>query len=355
MRRVYVAAICASCVFLMGCSAIGSSDYVEAGMTDIKDGEYATAIDTFEEAIEEGADKRQCYRGIGISFYEQGMFEEAIDSFKTSLSYSIGIIDDMDFDINFYIAKCYMKLYEYDKAINVYNAILNLDNENADAIYLRAIAYLEKGDFDNAMTDFERVVALDGDDYDRIISIYEYLSSYGYETEGKEILEGIVDEDKMTNYELGRVAFYLGNNAEAQNYLELAKSEKSEEDKESIILLLGQTGEKQGDYNYAMSVYKTYLEENTSAKVYNRLGICELEMATDSNDTSYIDQAIADFEAGIALGDTTENKSLLRNEITAYERKGDFATANTLMESYLQTYPDDVEAQREAVFISTRI
>ena len=73
------------------------------------------------------------------------------------------------------------------------------------------------------------------------------------------------------------------------------------------------------------------------------------------NDVSYYTMAINDFEAGYALNDQTENKALLRNEITAYEYTGDFETASSLMSTYLSLYPDDEEAKREAVFISTRI
>ena len=42
------------------------------------------------------------------------------------------------------------------------------------------------------------------------------------------------------------------------------------------------------------------------------------------------------------------------NEITAYEYSGDFGVAQTMMQSYLEKYPDDQEAIRENIFLSTR-
>ena len=44
-----------------------------------------------------------------------------------------------------------------------------------------------------------------------------------------------------------------------------------------------------------------------------------------------------------------------QGEITAYEYSGDFVSAFNLMNEYLKKWPDDADAQREAVFISTRV
>ena len=45
---------------------------------------------------------------------------------------------------------------------------------------------------------------------------------------------------------------------------------------------------------------------------------------------------------------------LKMNEIIAYERLGEYKNAAVLMDSYLKTYPDDQEAQREYIFLQTR-
>lgn len=341
---------------LSGCSSSEADNLLDSGIKYIQDHDYANAGQTLEKALEEGADKHDCNRALGICCLEQGDYDKAIEYFKTSLSSGNGIIHEVDFDTNFYLAKAYYLNGDYSDAINVYNAILNLHKNDNNAIYMRGVCYLEQGSHDLAMTDFQTAMKLDSKNYDRIIEIYQLLADNGYEEEGLAILEGVWDPSHMTNYELGQISFYLGNNAQAQNYLELARNEKSETDKSPIILLLGQTGEKQGDYNYAISVYRSYLEENGEhAEIYNRLGLCEMQMAQAYNDVSYYDMAISDFELGLALNDSNVNKALLRNEITAYEYTGDFETASSLMNTYLSLYPDDEEARREAVFIASRI
>ena len=139
----------------------------------------------------------------------------------------------------------------------------------------------------------------------------------------------------------------LGNNAEAQSYLEAARNERSQE-KEPVVVMLGQTGEKQGDYNYAISVYRNYISENPdSAIVYNQLGMCQIRQGD-------YESAVTSFQQGLNLEDKAMDQALRLNEITAYEYMGEFEVAADLMKSYLATYPDDQDAQRENIFLSTR-
>lgn len=44
----------------------------------------------------------------------------------------------------------------------------------------------------------------------------------------------------------------------------------------------------------------------------------------------------------------------MASEITVYEQQGDFDTALQKMEIYLESYPDDTDAQREYTFLKTR-
>jgi TolA-binding protein len=47
-------------------------------------------------------------------------------------------------------------------------------------------------------------------------------------------------------------------------------------------------------------------------------------------------------------------QDLLYNEIVAYEKLGQFSKAEEMMQSYLKSYPDDQDAQREQLFLQTR-
>lgn len=345
---IMLAAISAA---LCGCGAIGAGNKTASGMNYLESMDYENALPCFDAAISEGEDARQSYRGLGICYLDMGEYEKAVSAFKTALSASNGLVNSMDYDMNYYLAESYMKLEDYADAISTYNAILNLKPGEIDALYLRGTAELKNGDVDSAKADFDKVISLSPKDYDRLILIYQALADNGYADDGSAILQNVMDSgtDSMSNYEKGQISFYLGNNADAQNYLEQARNERGNVDKTPIIILLGQTGEKQGDYNYAISVYRSYLVDNPNhADIYNRLGICEMESGDYTS-------AVADFESGIALEDSTITQTLLKNEITAYEYSGDFEKAASLADDYLSKYPDDQEMVREKRFLSTRI
>ncbi|WP_026665145.1 tetratricopeptide repeat protein [Butyrivibrio sp. FC2001] len=332
-----------------GCGSMSGHKNVDLGLAHIDSHEYEEAQTCFEAAEKAGESDRLLYRARGILNRNLGQYDEAVDDFLKSLAATSGIPGDMDFDTNYYLADTYMKLEKYDEAEEVYDAILALRKKDKDAYYMRGLTKLYGSDHDGATADFNKAMALSARDYDLRIMIYKALSACGFEDEGKEILEACLNntDPNMTNYEKGQISYYLGNNADAQSYLELARNDRDAE-KAPVVLLLGQTGEKQGDYNYAISVYKTFLAEDADhPDIYNQLGLCQLNMGD-------YDGAVNSFEAGLALGNSDYSRALLLNEITAYEHAGNFAQAKTLMEKYRKAYPDDADAEREEIFLSTR-
>ncbi|RKM57999.1 tetratricopeptide repeat protein [Butyrivibrio sp. X503] len=349
MKYRFVAGVLALSTVLTGCGSITAGRNVNSGFTHIENCEYADALESFQAALDSGEDECLARRGMGIAYLNSFEYEQAAEQLLASLAADEGIVDDMDFDTNYYLAEAYMKLGEYNKSKEIYDAILALREKDKDAHYLRGVCELAAGDHDSAYSDFAKAMKQSPRDYSLIIRIYKALAEYGYEEEGTTILQNAFDggSEYMSNYEKGQVSFYLGNNAEAQNFLEAARSERDQE-KEPVVLLLGATAEKQGDYNYAVSVYKTYLSEKSdSAKVYNQLGMCQIRQGD-------YEGAIESFKEGLNIGDKPMNQALMINQITAYEYMGEFQVASSMMDEYLKIYPEDSNAVRENVFLSTR-
>ena len=168
----------------------------------------------------------------------------------------------------------------------------------------------------------------------------------GYEEEGKAYLQAALgsNEKKISDYDRGRLYYHMGDYENARNCLEAAKGNKNAE----TVLLLGQTYEKLGDYNYAASVYSNYLTENPNhVIIFNRLGMCKLQAGDAKSALNYFEQALA-------LEDSSMTQILKFNQIVAYEYLGEFDQANVLMKNYLQIYPDDQEALREYEFLKSR-
>ncbi|MBQ8597450.1 MAG: tetratricopeptide repeat protein [Lachnospiraceae bacterium] len=341
--------LCAAMVTAMccsGCGMSGKTENIDIGMEQVEALEYDSALESFQLAEAAGENQRLLYRGQGLAYLGKTMYAEAAEAFEKALACSDGRVVSMDYDINYYLATAYYKMGEKDKAIQVYDAIVALKEKEEDAYYLRGVVYIEKGDLERAQADFDRTMKLNPENYDRLIEIYCVLEANGYKEVGQQYLQAAMDAGtkNMTNYEKGRICYYLEDYDNARTYLEKARDDSGYE----AVLFLGKTYETLGDNNYAISVYNTYLESGEqNSQVLNQLGLCRMK-AED------YEGALMAFQAAMNIEDNGMMQTLKMNEIIAYERLGEYKQASVLLESYLKTYPDDEVAQREYTFLKTR-
>lgn len=330
---------------LSGCSTNKSTENIKQGFDAITALEYENALTCFTAAAEAKENPQQIARGQGISYLGLAKYKEAIEQFLTALSYSDEFVDNFDFDTNYYLATAYFKNGQMEEAEQVYSSILAL-RDDREAHYLRGVVYLEEDKLAEAKADFDIALAKDSSDYDMRIEIAQALLEKDYEEEAKAYLQAALgsNEKKISDFDKGRLSYYMGDYESARNYLETAKNNKSAEK----VLLLGQTYEKMGDFNYAASIYSNYLTDNSEdVIIMNRLGMCKLQ-AGDA------ESALRYFEQALALNNPSMIQILKFNQIVAYEYLGDFAQASVLMKNYLQVYPDDKDALREYEFLKSR-
>ncbi len=331
---------------LSGCSFASGTENIDAGMEAVMALDYDAALLSFEAAKAAEEEPRMLYRGLGLAYMGKTRYAEAATAFETALSYSDGIPDAMDYDINYYLATAYYKQGEFDKALSAYDAIIALRPQERDAYYLRGVIYTEKGNLEEALLNFDKTISLNEKDYDRLIDIYCVLSDNGYKESGQTYLQTAMNggTKDMTNYEKGRISYYLEDYENARNYLEKARDTGAYE----AILFLGKTHETLGDNNYAISVYNTYLEsEGANAQVLNQMGLCKIQMKDYQG-------ALEAFQAAMNVEDNGIMQVLKMNEIVAYEMLGEYKKASVLLDGYLKTYPDDEAAAREYIFLKTR-
>ena len=334
------------CAGLTGCGAKAADDTMAAVVTQIENFEYEEALVTLDAAEEASEDAQMIARYRGIANAGLTNYEEAVAYYLEALSYSNLFVSDMDFDLNYYLADAYEKMGLHEEAKEVYTSILELRPQEVNALFLRGRLYLEDGMFDLALADFDQTVLLDKDGYDLRIEIAGLLSEKGYHDEGLQYLQMFLadNEKKLSDYDKGRIYYYMGDYDNAKVALESAKSEESDD----IILLLGKAYEQLGDYNYATSVYKNYLEDHPdSAGIYNQLGLCKMK-------SGEYEEALSAFRSAANVENNGMSQTLEFNQISAYEHVGNFKQAAVLMEEYLKKYPEDAEARREYEFLKTR-
>lgn len=347
---VRIGAVLACMVMLTGCGDTAGRANVDEGMDAIVAMDYAAAMESFQMATEKGESKRLIARGMGIASMGLTDYEGAVKYFKECLSYSDGVVEEMDYDVNYYLAAAYCKLGQYDKAEKIYTAILAIKKEETQAIYLRGNARLELGMEALAIEDFETALKLEPENYDMLIRIYQVLEAHGKEQEGLDYLTFALRsrEKQMAPYDKGMIHYYLGNYSQACVFLEEAKGGKKEREAD-VYLYLGLSYEATGDYNYAITnVYTSYLKNHEGdAAIYNQLGLCYMQQG------SY-DLALAAFQSAMQIPNNGMLQTLKFNEVVAYEYLGQYTQATALLNSYLQTYPDDEAARREYEFLRTR-
>lgn len=334
-----------ACALLLGgCGNEGEK--TQTAMQMIQNLNYEGALEQLGSAEEDGEDLRLVNRARGIAYMGLTDYGQAAYFFEQALAGSDGLVRNVDFDLNYYLAAAYTKSGRYADAQSVYDAILGLRPEEGDAYFLRGNARMAMGNMEGARMDFDRVIAMAPQDYDRLIEICEVLDYYGYGEEGKAYLTAALEagDKQMDKYITGRIYYYLGDYQNAYVALEEAK----EKGGMRSYLYLGRAYEATGDYNYAVNVYNSYLTKNEgSAEMYNQLGLCEMTRGEYRS-------ALNAFQAGMQLKDASMMQTLSFNEIVAYEYLGDFRQALVLMENYLKNYPDDAQAEREYQFLSTR-
>lgn len=330
---------------LVGCKA-SNSEYVEEGMNFIEEMEYEEALNNFEKALEDSKDERLIYRGMGIAYMGLTEYKRAIDSFKKCLQLSNGVVQDFDFDVNYYLATAYFKDGQYEEAEKTYSAILDMHPKEMDAYLYRGKTRLALEEDELAKEDFDYVLKKNPTDYNQLIEICNVYEEYGYHEIGKENLQQILSEngEHMNDYDKGRVYYYLEDYEQACQYLEKSKKDGFADS----FLYLGKAYEATGDYNYAASVYNSYItKDETDARVYNQLGLCRLKQQE-------YQLALEAFQAAMNIEGNDMMQTLRYNEIVALEYLGEYQKASVFMENYISMYPDDVDAQREAKFLKTR-
>lgn len=333
-------------ISICGCGGSEQMSYTEQGMQAVEALEYDEALSCFKNAQEEGEDELLVYRGMGLAYMGMTDYEDAIAYLEAALHISGGKVEDIDFDINYYLATAYYKNGQLQDAADAYSAILALRPREKDACYLRGCVRLAQDDFEGAQADFDRAVELDSRNYDQMIRIYMALEEYGYKDAGLAYLQNALTENEksISDYDMGRICYYMGDYENARSHLSNLETATDY----GAALYLGRTYEALGDYNYASTIYAQYTEnDQTKAEIYNQLGLCRMRMEE-------FEAALEAFQAAMNIEDNGMMQTLKFNEIVAYEYMHDYKTAAALMNSYLKSYPDDATAKREYEFLQTR-
>ena len=176
-KKIVMAGVCCLMIsMLTGCG--NDTMKITEGMQLVETLDYQGALTAFDEAEAQKENRRLIARGRGIASMGLTEYDQAVQYFTEALELSDGWVQNVDYDMNYYLAAAYRKNGQPAEAKKVYDAILGLKPEEKDAYFLRGSAELELGDYESAKTDFDKAISMDPKNYDRLIEIYEALADY---------------------------------------------------------------------------------------------------------------------------------------------------------------------------------
>ena len=296
-KTVLILAAVTGALLLGGCGSEKTKIYEQAGK-DLSQGSYKYALEEYQSSIQNGVKLAQSYRGAGIASLRLGKYEDAVNSFTEALNCD-KVSKSLRKDILSYRATAELKSGKYEDAMADCQTLGEDFSMDAGSYFLTGKVALAMDSYEEAASNFKQAYGEDST-YDMAIEIYE----------------AYLDKDME---------------ADGTRYLEAALSSEAKDDVEN-----------------AQAMYKQYISAvGDSAKGYNGLALCDIR----SGD---YDSALDNITKGLPTATTDEMQSLLFNEIVAYEKKLDFATALTKVQEYIEMFPEDSAAKKERAFLKTR-
>lgn len=344
LKKYFVAVVITAALLLSGCGS--GESYFDKAQKELENGNFEDAYDNYNKAIMEDQELGMSYRGAGICSFMEGDYGKAEEFFVRSLQESKGIVGDVEMDLSYYLAECYVCQGKNDEALEVYSNILDYDNSQNDARLYRGILYVSKGETDKAKKDFKMAADENSDSISYYYHIYQSLAGCQDEDAQDYLQKGLACKGDSAEDIYMKACLYNAS-GDTESALELLlKSKKEGYGKASF--LMGQIYENRGDLASAISNYDDYIKvSNVSVPEYVQIINCRIK----SGDK---DGAKADCEKAVTNAAPSQLQSMKFEQIVALEKMGEFEEAKEKMVQYLSAYPDDEKALRESEFLQTR-
>lgn len=327
--------------------------YIDYGMVLIALGQYEEAIDEFDKIymnknikkIQEN--NKRIHRGKGIAYYHLMQYDNAIEEFDLALK--VSVLSELNMDILYYKGNILKILGWYEKALETYTAIIDMDKDSGKAYGERAYIYRIMGDYEKALENCNKAIELEPKCFEHYFNKYYLMIENNKEEEARKVLQKaseIAIKTKEDKYNLAKVHYYQGNYDTVLEEL----NESYEDGFLEGYFYIGEIYKNKKDYALAVYYYKEYIDKETrvSPTVYNNIGYCLMKMGEYQQALNYLEQ-------GIAYQYAATQQSLLKNEIIAYEKLGMFDKAQEKLSYYIWLFPNDQEAIRENEFLNTRV
>ncbi|QNM05537.1 tetratricopeptide repeat protein [Qiania dongpingensis] len=324
--------------------------YTNKGMAQLAHGDYDGARVSLTHGISLAPEDPGVYRAMGIVYYQEENYEEAVHYFEAALNV-LGTEkkqEELRTDICLYKAEAESRNGNHEAAVEDYGTLISGDEKNPEYYFLRGKAYAASGDLDNAKSDFDKVKDLAPADMDYYVDMYLTLEENGRAEDGIPYLEtalGLKAKSSEEQRNRGAIQYLLGNYEEARTELEQVKEEERDG---NTWIYLGLACEALGDGEAANHAFEQALAGASSkSSVYYQMALCQMRLEN-------YQQALSDAQSGISENDGSLIQELSYVEAACYEYLGDFQTALQKFTAYRDTYGSNEKIDHEIAFLETR-
>ena len=160
-------------------------------------------------------------------------------------------------------------------ALATYTSLVDYDDTNSNAYYLRGVLYLSMQNNAAALADFSSAVANTDASYELYLNIYQQLTQVGLSTEAQDYLDKALELKGKTADDYfwrGRIYQTTGKYEDAIEQYKAAIDKKKTE----ANLYLAQVYEAQGDTDTAETYYQAYIDSGIALWQMNEICVDSL-------------------------------------------------------------------------------
>ena len=179
MKRNWIALAFVSLI-LCSLAAQSSLGLIYKGMLAWQKNDFKTAIAYFKKAVDENPDDGEAIKYLGMAYYKDGQYREAIDALNRSLNATHN--KDNENDSWMFLALSQDELGLWDEALSSCQKAIELSPSNAGYFSIFSHLYNEKKQYSEAITAAKRAIELGGSSdtgYDNLGYAYGKKKEYG--------------------------------------------------------------------------------------------------------------------------------------------------------------------------------
>ncbi|HVG20939.1 MAG TPA: tetratricopeptide repeat protein [Blastocatellia bacterium] len=132
--------------------------YFKEGVSYYEAGQYQQAIEAYKRAVKINPEYADANYNLGMAYSSLGQYKEAIEAYKTAIRIN------HDYDAAYYnLGHAYSNLKQYDNSVKAFRQAIRKKPDYVEAYYGLGNAYLNSGDGEKAVHTFEEAIRLKPD------------------------------------------------------------------------------------------------------------------------------------------------------------------------------------------------